>query len=109
MLSLNTSNNSSCDFSEADFSPLNQSHHRHNGVESPLGLEISLIQEANEDFNNPQNDALATGDQWGSPNGTHKIRSHKIIKGDGYENENGSGVCDPSSGQASDHGGCSIF
>ena len=108
MLSFDNSNNSFCSFSETNLPSLGQPQYRQNRVGSPLGLEISSIQEANENCNNSKDDALAIEDQWALPKRTHKIRSQKIIKDDGYENKNDSGVCAPT-GQSFVPIYCSIF
>lgn len=45
-----------------------------------LGLAFSSIQEANQNWNNQKNNALASGNYWALPNGSHNIGDTKVIK-----------------------------
>ena len=58
-----------------------------------IGLAFSSIAEANNNWNNARNSALASGDHWKLPNGSHRVGPDlTIIKANThirYENSNG--------------------
>ena len=69
---------------------------------SAMGLAFSSISEANQNWNQARDNAMATSNHWGLPNGTHHTPTTTIIKSDStlrYENPTGSCVGYTSSGQ----------
>jgi hypothetical protein len=74
----------------------NQTPNAQYGVGGALGLAFSSIAQANANWTAQKNNAVATGQHWGLPNGTHYIGGTKVIKSDScirYENPNTNGHC----------------
>lgn len=62
----------------------NQTANARYGIGGALGLAFSSIQDANNNWSNARNNAIATNNHWILPNGTHDVNGMKIIKGNGY-------------------------
>ena len=70
----------------------NQTANAQYGVGGALGFAFQEISKANNNWNNARDNAMASGNHWALPNGTHNYGNGKIVKSNScirYEPANG--------------------